>query len=121
MRILTHVEQIFYKRKAELEKIKGPRTTERDRVKVFNSVIEKEVGGFDEKLGLVAPTLLFQTRLQPTMCNEAVADPFFKSQYGLINSSHCTAGDMCPGVAGQDDVMKVPYLFLLALCIKTFR
>ena len=65
MCILTHVEQRFYKRKAELEKIMGPRTTERDRVKVFNSVTEKEVGGFDEKLGLVAPPLLFQTRRPP--------------------------------------------------------
>jgi len=46
MCILTHVEQRFYKRKAELKKIQGPRTTERDRVKVFNSVTEKDVGGF---------------------------------------------------------------------------
>ena len=100
------LQQKFYKRKAELEKIKGPRTSERDRVEVFNSVTVKEVGGFDEKLGLVAPPLLFQTRLKPTTCNEAVANPFLQSQFGLVNSSHCMVAGMCPGVTGPDDMMK---------------
>ena len=104
--ILTHVVQRFYKRKTELEKIKGPRASERDRVEVFNSVTEKDVGGFDEKLGLVAPPLLFQTLLQTKTCNEAVADPFLKSQYGLVNSSHCTAAGMCPGLTGFDNIMQ---------------
>jgi len=79
---------------------------ERDRVKVFNSITENEVGGFDEKLGLVAPPLLFQTRLQTTTCNEAVANPFLKSQYGFVNSSHCTAVGMCPRVTGFDNIMQ---------------
>ena len=98
--------QRLYKRKTELEKIKGPRASERDRVEVFNSVTEKDVGGFDEKLGLVAPPLLFQTRLQTKTCNEAVANPFLKSQYGLVNSSHCTAAGMCPGLTGFDNIMQ---------------
>ena len=100
------LQQKIYKRKAELEKIKGPRTSERDRVEVFNSVTVKEVEGFDEKLDPVAPPLLLQTRFKPTTCNAAVANPFLQSQFGLVNSSHCTVAGMCPGMTGPDDMMK---------------
>lgn len=100
------LQQRFYKRKAELEKIKGPRTSESDRIRVFNSVPEKTVGSYDQKFGLVAPPLLFQTRFKTSACNKAVADPFLESQFGLINSSHCATEGMCPGVTGQKNVMQ---------------
>jgi len=104
--VLSCLVQRFYKRKAELEKINGPRTSEPNRFTIFNSVTEKEVLRYDEKLGLVAPPLLFQTRLSTTQCNAAVAIPFLKSQFSLVNTLHCTVEGMCPGVTGPDDIMK---------------
>ena len=100
------LQRKFYKRKAELEKIKGPRTSELDRVNLFNNIIEKEVGSYDEKLGLVAPPLLFQTRLKTSACNKVVTDPFLASQFVLVNSSHCTTTGMCAGVTGPNDMFK---------------
>ena len=61
---------------------------------------------YDEKLGLVAPPLLFQTRLQTAPCNKAVADSFLTSQLTLVNSSHCTAPGMCPGVSRPENMMQ---------------
>jgi hypothetical protein len=100
------LQQKFYKRKAELEKIEGARVTERDRVEAFNAVTEKEVGSYDEKLGLVAPPLMFQKRLQVAPCNPAVASPFLKAQFELVNVSHCPKEAMCPSVKGAQDVMQ---------------
>ena len=102
----SELQQRFYKRKAELEKIEGPRASEPTRVKLFDSVPEKEVSSYDEKLGLVAPPILFQTRLKTAECNNAVADPFLKSQFDLVKSTQCPAAGMCPGVAGRNDVLK---------------
>ena len=101
----SELQERFYKRKAELEKIKGPRTSEPNRVQLFNSVPEKEVGSYDEKLGLVAPPLMFQKRLQVSSCNPAVATPFLTAQFELINVSHCSKEGMCPNVTGTEDVM----------------
>jgi len=56
----AELQQKFYKRKAELEKIKGPSTPTLDFSKEYESVTEKEVATYDEKLGLVAPPILFQ-------------------------------------------------------------
>jgi len=91
---------------AELEKIEGPRSTERDRVLVSNSITEKELSSYDEKLGLVAPPLLFQRRLEVAPCNEAVGDPFLEAQFELVNFSHCPKRGMCPGVTGPEDVLQ---------------
>ena len=102
----SQLQQRFYKRKAELEKIRGPSTSEKDRTTRFDSTVEKEVRGYDEKLGLVAPPLLFQTRLETTPCNKAVADPFLLAQITLVNSSHCTAPGMCPGVSSPESMMQ---------------
>ena len=93
-------------RSAELEKIEGPRSTERDRVKVFNSITTKEVSNYDEKLALVAPPLMFQRRLLVSSCNQAVAKPFLKAQFDLVNVSHCPKDGMCPGMTKADDVMQ---------------
>lgn len=54
----------------------------------------------------MAPPLLFQTRLQTASCNNAVAGPFLVSQLTLINSSHCTAPGMCPGVGSPENMMQ---------------
>lgn len=50
----------------------------------------KEVGSFAGQLGLVVLPFLFQTRLQISSCNTAVANPFLAAQLALVNSSHCT-------------------------------
>ena len=39
----SEIQQRFYKRKAELEKIKGPSSSEKDRTMSFDSILEKEV------------------------------------------------------------------------------
>ena len=100
------LQQKFYKRKAELEKIEGPSVTEKDRVEAFNAVTKKEIGSYDEKLGLVAPPLMFQKRLQVAPCNPAVATPFLEAQFQLVNATHCPKEGMCPSVTGSQDMMQ---------------
>ena len=102
----SELQAHYYKRKAELEKIQGPSKSEQDRVETFDSMTTKEVGSFDEKLGLVAPPLLFQTRLQISSCNKAVGDPFLAAQLALVNSSHCTVPGMCQGVSSAKHMMQ---------------
>ena len=49
----------------------------------------------------------FLSSLKASECNKAVADSFLESQFDLVvNSSHCTTKDMCPGVTGVRDVLK---------------
>ena len=102
----SQLQKRFYKRKAELEKIKGPSSSEKIRTNNYDSTVEKELGSYDEKLGLVAPPILFQTRLKTAECNKDVADPFLQSQFTLVNSTHCPSPGMCPGVTGANDVLK---------------
>ena len=102
----SQLQKRFYKRKAELEKIKGPSSSEKDRTAALDRTLEKEVLSYDEKIGLVSPPLLFQTRLQTSSCNKAVADPFLLSQLTLVNSSHCTTPGMCPGVNSPESMMQ---------------
>ena len=75
-------------------------------MKAFNSITEKEVSNYDEKLGLVAPPLMFQRRLQVSSCNMAVADPFLKALSDLVNVTHCSKDGMCPGMTKAEDVMQ---------------
>jgi len=102
----SQLQKRFYKRKAELEKLKGPASTEKDRTAALDRTLEKEVLSYDEKIALVSPPLLFQTRLQTSSCNKAVADPFLLSQLTLVNSSHCTTPGMCPGVNSPESMMQ---------------
>jgi len=103
---ISQIQKRFYKRKAELEKLKGPASTEKDRTAALDRTLEKEVLSYDEKIALVSPPLLFQTRLQTSSCNKAVADPFLLSQLTLVNSSHCTTPGMCPGVNSPESMMQ---------------
>ena len=48
----SQLQTRFYKRKQQLEKIKGPVSSEPDRYKVFTGITEKEIEAFDEKLGV---------------------------------------------------------------------
>ncbi len=72
-----------------MESVRGPSVAEVDRQAELREARVSEIQPFSEQIALVAPPILFQTRLSPRDCDAPVTAPFFAAQYKLMVSSTC--------------------------------
>eukprot|EP00960_Hanusia_phi_P053817 762467-Hanusia_phi.AAC.4 len=100
----AQLQQYFYRKAKKMEKMPGPITSELDRVKVYNTITPKEIVKYDEKLLLISPPLLFQTRTKSIPCTDEVANLVFDNQRDLIAAAQCTTEGACPGFGESSEV-----------------
>mmetsp|Transcript_58464 Transcript_58464/g.137275 ORF Transcript_58464/g.137275 Transcript_58464/m.137275 type:complete len:1840 (+) Transcript_58464:176-5695(+) len=90
----SEVQKKYYRREVEMQKIFGPKggKTLRSEPKTSES--------FDNKLILMAPPVVFQTRKTAALCNNQLTAPIVAAQLVLTEAAHCSAS-ICPNLNTQ--------------------
>mmetsp|Transcript_924 Transcript_924/g.2032 ORF Transcript_924/g.2032 Transcript_924/m.2032 type:complete len:1682 (-) Transcript_924:65-5110(-) len=100
----SQIQNLFYVSARKFELIPGPSEVETERVEKLSKIEKKETVSYDEKLALLSPPVLFQSRVEKDKCSQDIATTFLSAQMNLISATHCTKTGMCPEVSGADDV-----------------
>lgn len=98
---LSQVQRQFYGKRASMRRITGPALPELEFKRRLARSKAKEVMGFDQRVALLAPPLLFQTRAQVGACSPVTA-PFLEAQWKLVRAAHCPQPDACPTIRSPE-------------------
>lgn len=103
------VQQKYYRLSLQMEQTLGPVQS------LLRHLDEQSQGGtergfdqYDQKVLLIAPPLLFQTRSSSKGCTSPVADPILGSQHGLIQDAHCRPGQFCSNLPPSELLVHCP-------------
>ena len=104
VRTAADLNRVYYDEYPKMNKMPGPSRSEYDTVNMANKQIILDAGNFPNKVSMITPPLVFQTRLTPSSCGGDVPRLVAQSQYALVKAAHCTKEGMCPGVTTFDSM-----------------
>lgn len=104
---LSEVQTRYYSKRPFMANMAGPVGSERQRLEQLGQPRMKEIGKFDERVSLLAPPLLFQSRADVRSCASTVTTPFLEAQWELAKVPCPTSalrwcyGAACSAVAAR--------------------
>lgn len=96
------VQMRFYRKVVDMNRVLGPLEATREPGTV-PSAEEAQAGveSFNQRVALLAPPLMYQTRAKQKVCDRKVTSTFLEGQLELKRAALCQAGDACEWVTPE--------------------